>query len=382
MRRFGSFVVVVMLIALPLMFLSCEKEPTTTEPSATASSTTGTLQAPLAKTGDWSVFAAGLNNPRGLKFGPDGDLYVAEGGLGGTNPSQGQCDQVIGPVGPYTWGMNSRISKISPAGTRTTVVDFLPSSQTQPIPTPLVSGVADVAFVGNTLYAIFAGAGCSHGFPNVPNGIIRVNANGSWDLIADLSAYQQANHVAQPEEEDFEPDGTWYSMENVRGDLYAVEPNHGEMVRVTTSGQVSRVIDFSAKYGHIVPTAMTYHGNFFVGNLRTFPVVAGSSNIYKVTPSGQSQVWATGFTTVVGVAIDQQRRIYVLENTSVSAPGPVPGTGRIVRVLDSGKKEVIATGLTVPTAMTFGPDGKLYVSNIGFGPGALGGGQIVRVDVK
>ncbi len=42
----------------------------------------------------FTVFATGLNNPRGLRFGPDGNLYVAEAGLGGTNSTIGQCQQV------------------------------------------------------------------------------------------------------------------------------------------------------------------------------------------------------------------------------------------------------------------------------------------------
>src|SRR5215472_6680190 len=110
-----------------------------------------------------SVFASGFNNPRGLAFGPDGNLYVAEGGAGGTLSSAGVCDQVVPPVGPYTGGYTARISKISPDGTRTTVIDGLPSDQTSAQQGSLVSGVADVAFIDGKLYALLAGAGCSHG---------------------------------------------------------------------------------------------------------------------------------------------------------------------------------------------------------------------------
>ena len=60
-----------------------------------------------------TVFATGLNNPRGLKFGPDGYLYVAEGGAGGTESTTiTQCAQVPA-VGPYTGGMTARISRIN-----------------------------------------------------------------------------------------------------------------------------------------------------------------------------------------------------------------------------------------------------------------------------
>lgn len=381
MKRLPS--VFILLTGFLFLLISCKNDLTTPQVNTVSEPLSvhkNSLDVP--NMGTVTVFATGLNNPRGLKFGPDGYLYVAEAGIGGSNPtSSSACEQVPAPIGPYTGSTTgSRISRISPDGVRSTYVDNLPSSQTSSASGSLKMGVADVAFINHTLYALLAGAGCSHGVASIPNGIIRINPDMSWTMIADLSAWQQSHPVAHPEEEDFEPDGTWYGMINVRGDFYAVEPNHGEMVRVTPSGQISRVIDVSATQGHIVPTVVAYNGNFFIGNLHTFPIVEGSSNIFKVTPSGQIKVWASGFTTILGILTDQQRRIYVLENTAMSSPGPMPNSGKIIRLDNSGKREVIADGLNLPTGMTFGPDGNIYVSAVGFGA-PDGAGEILKVTI-
>ena len=376
--------IILILFFVPLFFVRCQKEINHSEIETDLGTTKNDKIVPQEATK--RVYATGLNNPRELKFGPDGYLYVAEGGTGGNISTIGLCDQAAGAPagpGPYTGSLTGgRISKIDANGVRTTVTDNLPSSQTSPGFGSLISGVADVEFVGNTLYALLGGAGCSHGVASIPNGIVRVNSNGTWTMIADLSTWQKTHPVAHPEEDDFEPDGTWYSMINVRGDLYAVEPNHGEMVKVTTSGNISRVVDISATQGHIVPTVVAYHGNFYISNLNTFPITGGASSIYKVTPDGTISVVATGFNAVLGLAIDQQNRMYVLENTAgPSFPTfPTPGFGRIIRVDPSGNRTVIASGLNLPTGLTIGPDGKLYVSNWGFGPPPIGIGEVLQID--
>jgi hypothetical protein len=64
---------------------------------------------------------------------------------------------------------------VTPGGVVETVVRGLPSSQTSAAIGSLVSGTSSVAFVGHQLYGL-------------------------------------AHPVADPEADDFEPDGTWYSM--------------------------------------------------------------------------------------------------------------------------------------------------------------------------
>ena len=66
--------------------------------------------------------------------------------------------------------------------------------------------------------------------------------------------------------------------------------------------------------------------------------------------------------------------------TAPGGPGPAElGTGMIVRIDHSGATTTIATGLSFPTGMTLGPDGNLYVSNLGFA--GAGAGQILKVTV-
>jgi hypothetical protein len=348
------------------------------------------------------VLASGLEGPRGLRFGPDGYLYVAEAGTGGTTSTIGQCVQVPGAPGgpgPDTGGLTARISKISPSGTVTTVASGFPSVDVGPGGANGVIGVADVVFLDGDLYALVGGGGCSHGNPNNPSGIAKVDRRtGKWNMIADIGAWLKTHPTKYESADDFEPDGTLYSLIASDGKLITVEPNHGQVISVTTDGKIKQVIDISASEGHIVPTSIAkFHDSFYVGNLNLFPIDPQWARILIISKDGNSDdddfapgfdndrhgyriIKSTaGFTTVVAVDFGPDGLLYVLELSDAAGPGPSPFAGKVVRVKRSGEIEDVVTGLFVPTGMTFGPDGRLYVSNFGAAPPGLG--QVLRFDI-
>jgi hypothetical protein len=351
--------------------------------------------APAALSSNVHVWVTGLQGPRGLKFGPNGSLYVAEAGTGGTTSTIGKCTQVIAPVGPYLGGKTGRISRIDASGHRTTVASGFPSSTAAINAT---SGVADLAWVNGNLYALLAGGGCSHGVADIPNALVKVNTqNGTWSIVANLSSFIKSHPVKFPSPDDFEPDGTFYSMIPFNNRLYAVEPNHGQILSIGLDGSVGSVMDVSYTQGHIVPTSITARsGQLYLGNLDLFPIhpqwarvlTLGYSQCAQISAPGLDDVGQmnklhvlnskAGFTTIVGIEFGPDGLLYVLELSD--APGNLtPGMGKVVRVKADGSIETVASGLTVPTGMTFGPDEKLYVSNFGAAP--AGAGQIVKIDI-
>ena len=75
-----------MKLVKPIVLLSCAVALCFSLPLMTAAATT------------WTVVVNGLDNPRGVAFGPEGALYIAQAGSGGS----GACGP--GPEGTRCYG--------------------------------------------------------------------------------------------------------------------------------------------------------------------------------------------------------------------------------------------------------------------------------------
>lgn len=361
-------------------------------------SSTGT-----AEGASFTVIADGLDNARGLGFGPDGSLYVAEAGVkanGACVPSANVPNLPLCPGG--TSGAVTRIKD----GKQKRVLTGLPSIDLKPI--NLVEGPQDIQFDSADNPYLLIGGDPHLLLDNGTNTVIQDAAlnspslgrlysvdfnTGSLTSIADLANYELVNN---PDQGDVVSNSyalaiqgdTAFVADAGANDLLSVGLDSSNLTAVTLFP--SRLLTNpifpppDAPPSEIplqsVPTGVAIgpDGALYVSELTAFPYPEGEARVYRISADGQPTVVADGFTQITDLEFDAQGNLYVLQYANESAwKGNLDGS--LMQVAPDGTRTTLVSGngLESPTALTIGPDDAIYITNKGDRPGV---GQVIRVE--
>jgi hypothetical protein len=338
----------------------------------------------------------GLDGARGLAFGPEGALYVAEAGHGGDGPpcSTESAQQVCyGATGAITrlWG-----------DIQERVLTGLPSLATNLVAKgQAANGPTDIAFAigdeqdddGSVMYVTI-------GLRNNPNirdtdlkpvgkgfaQLLRVAPSGKVRSIADLGDYETATNS-----DGGAIDTNPFGLHVEPGSRLVVDAGANALVRVQANGHgpISTVATFPSRaQGRLtdaVPTSVAVgpDGAYYVSELTGIPFATWNASIYRVAPGETPPItsYLDGFKMIIDIAFDADWNLYVLQYaTLVNPPPPAPQvfgrSGVLTKVAPDGTRTNILTGLRTPTSVVVGPDGFVYVSNRGNFPAV---GEVVQV---
>ena len=331
----------------------------------------------------WDVVVSGLDNPRGVAFGPEGALYIAQAGSGGDGP----CGP--GPEGTRCYGETGAISRYDVrSGGVTDVVTGLPSLATED-GQMFAIGPNDLSLHGrgNLMFTIgFGGDPTTREAVFGPNGaklaqLGRATPNGAWHLVAELGEFE-ADENPTGDEVDSNP----YGLLALAGRHVVADAGANALLEVRANGTIAplatfpdRMVDAPPFLGlppgaqipmDAVPTAVALgpDGNFYVGQLTGFPFPVGAANIYRVPAAGGTpEVFASGFTHIVDLTFGRDGSLYVLEiakNGLLAAFTTNDWSGALIRIAPDGTRTELAPGvLTAPGGVAVGSDGALYVTN-------------------
>ena len=338
------------------------------------------------------VLASDLDSPRKLSFGPDGALYVAEAGRGGTGASIPSPSQ---PGAFLFYGASGAITRIQ-NGVAERVVTGLPSLA---LPDGSdATGVNDIEFdaSGNAYAIVGLGSNPANrdNILQVPDfshliAIDNFDGGASWTRLSDFGAYEQNNN---PDGQDvitnlFDlliKDNTAYVIDAGANDLFSQRAFGGELTLETIfpTGTTTDPLTGEAMVRQSVPTSVTVgpDGALYVGELTGFPFPTETAQVYRINAEGQPEVYAEGFTNIIDLAFDNSGGLYVLE---YDADGMLNGSdaGALIYVSPDGKtRSTIADDRLInPTGLKIGVDGDIYVSNNGF---IAGQGEVLRLSLE
>jgi plastocyanin/sugar lactone lactonase YvrE len=328
-----------------------------------------------APTGPVSLAAKWLTNPRGFAWDEDGNLYVALAGAGGATLVGTELDD-----GPAMSGYSAVVAKVQD-GIPESIATGLPSTR---IPGERTLGLTAVAVLKGEVYVLEdANAMMFRDRGDSPDGVYKIESDGTFTLIADLAEWVKANPVKDLPP-DYNPKGEVFGMVADGENLWVIESNSGQVLLVTPEGDVTRIADLSE--GHPLPTgpALSPNGGIYVGYLTMVPYFDGGAKVVEVAPDGKvTDVW-TGLTMITAVATDKDGTLYAAEMATGNTQTPpyvAPATGRVVRQTGQSTLEALATNVNYPVSLAVGPDNALYV-----GAPAMGSddadGYLLRIDTQ
>ena len=326
---------------------------------------------PPAATPPVAVVMTALDNPRGLAFGDDGALYVAEAGTGGPGPCamiRGalQCVGTTGAVSRYHHGSQERVVTGLPS--------YAPSTGAG------ATGPHDVSFANGRGYVTIGLSG-----PLSPvemrklvgddfGWIVRFRPHGSWAFDTDVASYEQeANPGGGP------LDSNPYGLLKGAGRRIVVDAGGNALLRVSFGRHISTIAIFPSRAQgrdtDAVPNAVARgrDGAYYVGELTGTPFMPETANVWRVVPGREPRRYCSGFNFIIDLDIDRRGNLYVLEYSS--APFPM-GPGTLYRVGRDCSRSQVITDLMNPTSVVIGPDGDAYISNFGTSPAT---GEVIRV---
>jgi streptogramin lyase len=379
-----------------------------------------------------TVVMCRLESPRGLAFGPEGALYVAEAGRGGANlenPEDGFCC-FTGPLGAVlSYGRTGAVSRLW-RGHQEQIATGLPSIAMANGNRGI--GPHDISFLGRGGAYVTIGleddparrdtlAAQHPEFPELAGRghLVHVAASGEWRFIADITAYETANNPDGRLNDDGTPfyDSNPYGILAEPGGRVVTDAGGNSLLRVDASGDISLLAVFHSRgtnpprpsfaperlpplppfdvFTDSVPTSVVVgpDGAYYVGELTGVPFTDTRANVYRVVPSESPQLFLigdaclTGFKMIIDMAFDGGRNLYVLQHATGAVQQPFPGV--LIKVVpdksqtdicaqyQAGTRTTAVTGLTRPTSVVVGPDGALYVSNRGL---TAGGGEVLRIE--
>ena len=271
------------------------------------------------------LFAEGLDGATGMgsTIGPGGALYVTEAAAG-------------------------RISRVDPKTAEVTVfASGLPQGSTE----IGIGGVMDVAFIGDTAYALVTLVSEDVGGSDV-DGIYRIDGPDRFTVIADIGQFASDN---PPSTGYFVPTGVQYALETFRGGFLVTDGHHNRMLRVTLDGQVSELIAFD----NIVPTGLAISGNtIYMAEAGPVPHEPQNGKIVSFGPDAASvSEVASGARLNLDVEFGRGRTLYALSQGIWNGAGEgspaEPGTGALLEVNSDGTFSVVMDGLNQPTSVEF-----------------------------